>query len=285
MDQQARRQSAPPDMAEILKGRRMRRLRRTDWSRRLVRENTLTVDDLIWPIFITEGTGVREPVPSMPGVVRHSVDEAAAAAEEAASLKIPAIALFPYSGPDKRDETGSEALNADNLVCRACRAIASAAPTVGIMTDVALDPYTSHGHDGLMADGEILNDETISQLIGQALVQAEAGCDIIAPSDMMDGRIGAIRAALDAEAERLRAVMDEIGCVNVFLSEGAGVADIVEAMEAAGTEVPRDPFGHVMLKRRLQYPTESFAQRVVSFDRMKNGRELVHPGFGNRRFN
>ena len=199
MDQQARRQSAPPDMAEILKGRRMRRLRRTDWSRRLVRENTLTVDDLIWPIFITEGTGVREPVPSMPGVVRHSVDEAAAAAEEAASLKIPAIALFPYSGPDKRDETGSEALNADNLVCRACRAIASAAPTVGIMTDVALDPYTSHGHDGLMADGEILNDETISQLIGQALVQAEAGCDIIAPSDMMDGRIGAIRAALDAE--------------------------------------------------------------------------------------
>ncbi len=199
MDQQARRQVAPPDMAEILKGRRMRRLRRTDWSRRLVRENTLTADDLIWPLFVTEGTGVREPVPSMPGVVRHSVDEVTAAAEEAASLGIPVVALFPYSGPDKRDEMGTEALNADNLVCRACRAISKAAPTVGIMTDVALDPYTDHGHDGIMAGGEILNDETIAQLIGQALVQAEAGCDIIAPSDMMDGRVGAIRAALDAE--------------------------------------------------------------------------------------
>ena len=198
MDQETRRQFVP-DMAEILKGRRMRRLRRTDWSRRLVRENTLTVDDLIWPIFLTEGTGVREPVPSMPGVVRHSVDEAAAAAEEAAALRIPVIALFPYTGPELRDDTGSEAANPDNLVCRACRAIAKAAPGLGIMTDVALDPYTSHGHDGIMAGDEILNDETIAQLIGQTMVQVEAGCDIIAPSDMMDGRIGAIRKALDRE--------------------------------------------------------------------------------------
>lgn len=198
MDQQARRQFAPPDMRDILNGRRMRRNRQTDWSRRLVRENTLTVDDFIWPIFVTEGSGVREPVPSMPGVVRHSVDEAVAAAQEAASLKIPALAIFPYSGADKRDELGSEALNPDNLVCRTCRAIAAEVPDIGLMTDVALDPYTSHGHDGILVDGEILNDETIAQLIGQAVVQAEAGCHIVAPSDMMDGRVGAIRAALDA---------------------------------------------------------------------------------------
>ncbi len=198
MDLEARRQFAP-DMIEILKGRRMRRLRRTDWSRRLVRENTLTVDDLIWPIFITEGSGVREPVPSMPGVVRHSVDEAGAAAEEAQALGIPVVALFPYSGPDKRDEMGSEALNPENLVCRACREISAKAPGLGIMTDVALDPYTSHGHDGVMAGDEILNDATIAQLIGQSINQAAAGCDIIAPSDMMDGRIAAIRKALDRE--------------------------------------------------------------------------------------
>jgi len=207
MDLGARGQIAPPDMTEILKGRRMRRLRRTDWSRRLVRENTLTVDDLIWPLFVTEGQGVREPVPSMPGVVRHSVDEVVAAAQEAERLKIPAVALFPYTGPEKRDELGSEALNPDNLVCRACRAISEAAPGVGIMTDVALDPYTSHGHDGLMADGEILNDETIAQLIGQALVQADAGCHIIAPADLMYGRIGAIRAALDAEGHEQVQIM------------------------------------------------------------------------------
>ncbi|GAB5374424.1 MAG: porphobilinogen synthase [Acuticoccus sp.] len=198
MDQQARRHFAPPDMTDILNGRRMRRLRQSDWSRRLVRENTLTVDDFIWPIFVTEGSGVREPVPSMPGVVRHSVDEAVAAAHEAASLQIPAIAIFPYSGPDRRDETGTEALNPDNLVCRACRAISAAVPNLGLMTDVALDPYTSHGHDGILVDGEVLNDETIAQLIGQAVVQAEAGSHIVAPSDMMDGRVGAIRAALDA---------------------------------------------------------------------------------------
>ncbi|MEM0906413.1 MAG: porphobilinogen synthase, partial [Pseudomonadota bacterium] len=159
-----------PDMADILNGRRMRRLRRAPWSRRLVRENTLTVDDLIWPIFVTEGTGVREPVPSMPGVVRYSVDEAGAAAQEAASLNIPVIAVFPYSGPEKRDEVGSEATNPDNLVCRTCRTIKQAAPDIGIMTDVALDPYTSHGHDGVMAGEEILNDETIAQLVSQAIV-------------------------------------------------------------------------------------------------------------------
>ncbi|MBJ3778184.1 porphobilinogen synthase [Acuticoccus sp. 2012] len=185
-------------MADILRGRRMRRNRRTEWSRRLVREHTLTVDDLIWPMFVTEGTATREPVPSMPGVDRLSVDEIGAAAEEAVALGIPAIALFPYTKADKRDPLGSEAANPDNLVCRACREIARRTPGLGIMTDVALDPYTSHGHDGLMVGDEIVNDATISALVAQAMVQVEAGCHIIAPSDMMDGRIGAIRAALDA---------------------------------------------------------------------------------------
>ncbi|AXS40255.1 porphobilinogen synthase [Breoghania sp. L-A4] len=191
------RAPADPDMASILGGRRMRRNRRADWSRRLVRENVLTVDDLIWPIFIVAGSGVRQPVASMPGVERLSVDEAVRDAEKAASLGIPAIALFPYTDPALRDATGSEALNADNLVCRACRAIKKAVPNVGLVTDVALDPYTSHGHDGLMDGETILNDETVAQLVRQSLIQADAGADVIAPSDMMDGRIGAIRAALD----------------------------------------------------------------------------------------
>ncbi len=186
-----------PDMAEILGGRRMRRNRRTDWSRRLVRESTLTADDLIWPLFLVEGAAVRTPVASMPGVDRLSVDQAVKEAERAVGLGIPAIALFPYTDPDRRDETGSEAINPENLVCAACRAIKAAVPDLGLVTDVALDPYTSHGHDGLMAGEEIVNDATVEQLIVQSLIQAEAGADVIAPSDMMDGRVGAIRRALD----------------------------------------------------------------------------------------
>ena len=189
---------AAPDMAEILAGRRMRRNRRTEWSRRMVRENALSIDDLIWPLFLVEGKGVTQPVESMPGVERYSVDKAVAAAERAATLGIPAIALFPYTDPALRDETGSEALNPENLVCTACRAIKARVPEIGLITDVALDPYTSHGHDGLMMGDEIVNDETIAVLTSQSLIQAEAGADIIAPSDMMDGRIGAIRRALDA---------------------------------------------------------------------------------------
>ena len=177
---------------------RPRRNRRADWTRRLVREHVLTADDLIWPVFLTEGSG-RVPVDSMPGVERLSLDEAVRAAERAANLSIPVIALFPYTDPTLRDADGSEALNPENLVCRAIRAIKARVPDVGILCDVALDPYTSHGHDGLLADGIILNDETVAVLVEQALVQAEAGCDIIAPSDMMDGRVGAIRTALDAK--------------------------------------------------------------------------------------
>jgi porphobilinogen synthase len=177
---------------------RMRRNRRAGWSRRLVREVTLTSSDLIWPIFLIEGTRARTPVASMPGVERLSVDLAVAAAEEAAALGLPAIALFPNTDPALRDEAASEAVNPGNLVCRGVRAIKEAVPEIGIICDVALDPYTSHGHDGLLFGNEIDNDRTVEILIQQALVQAEAGCDVLAPSDMMDGRIGAIRAALEA---------------------------------------------------------------------------------------
>jgi len=176
---------------------RPRRNRKAEWARRMVRENVLTANDLIWPIFIVDGRKARTPIPSMPGVERLSVDEAVREAARAAKLEIPCLALFPYTDPKLRDHDGNEALNPDNLVCRTIRAIKKEVPDIGILCDVALDPYTSHGHDGLLRDGVILNDETVNVLTQQALVEAEAGADIIAPSDMMDGRIGAIRDALD----------------------------------------------------------------------------------------
>jgi porphobilinogen synthase len=186
-----------PDMNAILGGRRLRRNRKADWSRRLVRETVLTVNDLIWPIFLIEGVNVRQDVASMPGVQRLSVDQAVVEAEKAAALGIPAIALFPFTEPSLRDPTGSESLNPENLVCRALRAIKAVVPEIGLIADVALDPYTSHGHDGVMDGDRILNDESVALLVRQALAQAEAGADVIAPSDMMDGRVAAIREALD----------------------------------------------------------------------------------------
>jgi len=176
---------------------RPRRNRRAEWARRLVRETVLTVDDLIWPLFLIDGERTRTPVASMPGIERLSIDEAVRAAQRAAALRIPCLALFPYTDPAKRDADGTEALNPENLVCRAVRAIKREVPELGVMCDVALDPYTSHGHDGLLRKGVIVNDETVAVLVKQALVQAEAGCDIVAPSDMMDGRVGAIRRGLD----------------------------------------------------------------------------------------
>jgi len=176
---------------------RMRRTRQADWSRRLVRENVLTAADLIWPLFVIDGENRTDPVPSMPGVARRSIDETVRMVESAAELGIPAVALFPNTDPGLRDDAASEAVNPENLVCRAVRAIKQAVPEMGVICDVALDPYTAHGHDGLMRGAEIVNDLTIETLIQQALVQAEAGCDVIAPSDMMDGRIGAIRHALE----------------------------------------------------------------------------------------
>lgn len=177
---------------------RPRRLRQTDWVRRLVREHRLSADDLIWAIVVHDGDAAEIPVAAMPGVARLSVKAAAAAAKRAATLGIPAIAVFPHIDAAKKDARGSEALNANGLVCTTVRAMKDAAPDVGVMVDVALDPFTDHGHDGLLRDGRILNDETIEVLAEQALIQVKAGADIVAPSDMMDGRVGAIRAALDA---------------------------------------------------------------------------------------
>jgi porphobilinogen synthase len=187
---------------------RLRRNRRHAWSRALVAENRLSPADFIWPVFVQEGKGKRTPIPSMPGVARLTVDELVKDARRALKLGIPAIAIFPVVPPDRKTEDGDEAWNPDNLVCRAVRAVKKAVPEIGVVCDVALDPFTSHGQDGLVRDGYVVNDETIDVIIKQTLVQAEAGCDIIAPSEMMDGRIGALRDALDRggfEAVRLMA--------------------------------------------------------------------------------
>jgi porphobilinogen synthase len=182
---------------------RLRRTRVAPWSRRMVAEHALTPADLIWPLFIAEGHQVEEPVAALPGVSRWSVDNIAARAREARDLGIPCIALFPNTPQHLRTADGREALNPDNLICRAVKAIKDAAPEVGVLTDVALDPYTEHGHDGLVDDkGYVLNDETMAILVEQALVQADSGADIIAPSDMMDGRVAAIRAALEGKGHR-----------------------------------------------------------------------------------
>ena len=185
----------------------MRRNRKADWARRLVAENTLSTDDLIWPVFVIDGQNQSDPVVSMPGVARLTIDRLTAAAIEARDLGIPAIAVFPVIDAAQRSDDGAEATNPENLVCRAVRAVKAACPDLGIMCDVALDPFTSHGHDGLVRGDVILNDETIDVLCQQALVQAAAGCDIIAPSDMMDGRVGAIRDALDGDNHQNVSIM------------------------------------------------------------------------------
>ncbi|SIP95063.1 porphobilinogen synthase [Rhizobium sp. RU20A] len=192
---------------DITGHRRMRRNRKADWTRRLVRETALSVDDLIWPIFLVPGSGIVEPIAAMPGVNRMSIDKAVEAAREAADLGIPALATFPNIEMRLRDETGSNSLAADNLINLATRAIKKAVPEIGIITDVALDPFTSHGHDGILRGGEIVNDETVAAIARAAVIQADAGADIIAPSDMMDGRIGAIRRALDAAGHQQVGIM------------------------------------------------------------------------------
>ena len=176
---------------------RLRRNRKKEWSRRLVQESTLSPNDLIWPIFICEGTNVKERINTMPGVYRHSIDKLEKLVESAMDKNIPMIALFPNIPNSKKNSKGSEALNKNNLVCKALRLIRKNYKNIGIMCDVALDPYTSHGHDGILKNNYVDNDETIKILIKQSLLQAEMGCDVIAPSDMMDGRIGEIRKALD----------------------------------------------------------------------------------------
>jgi porphobilinogen synthase len=178
---------------------RMRRNRTDGWTRRLVAENKLSVDDLIWPIFIIEGKQTTTDVASMPGVVRVTLDRVAGHVEEAVKLGIPAIALFPATPTEKKNAEGTEATNANNLICSAARILKEAYPDVGLVGDVALDPYTDHGHDGVIRNGYVANDDTLKVLSLQAVLQAQAGIDIIAPSDMMDGRVGVIREALDAE--------------------------------------------------------------------------------------
>ncbi|MEL6344741.1 MAG: porphobilinogen synthase [Myxococcota bacterium] len=176
---------------------RMRRNRRDDWRRRLVRENRLSVDDLIWPVFVQEGDGLATPISSMPGVERYTVDRLVDAVADAAALGIPAIALFPQIRNEDKSPEAEASYAADNLVCRAVRAVKAAVPGIGIICDVALDPFTTHGQDGLVRDDYVVNDESVAVLVKQAINQAQAGCDVIAPSDMMDGRIGAIREGLD----------------------------------------------------------------------------------------
>lgn len=182
-------------------------MRKASWSRRLVRENHLTADDLIWPLFLVEGKERREPIEAMPGAFRLSIDNAVREAVRAAKLGIPAIATFPNIDMALRDETGSAILDPDNLINRATRAIKDAVPEIGIVTDAALDPFTSHGHDGVLRNGLIVNDESVAQVTAAAVLQAAAGADIVAPSDMMDGRIGAVRDALDANGFQDVAIM------------------------------------------------------------------------------
>jgi len=187
---------------------RMRRGRSSAWMRSMLAENRLHPSDFIWPLFICEGRDREEPIAALPGVSRWSIDRIGAKAKEAAALGIPCVALFPNTPEQLRTERAEEALNPDNLICRAIRAIKDAAPEIGVLTDVALDPYTAHGHDGIVDNaGYVINDETVDILVGQALVQADAGADIVAPSDMMDGRVGAIRAALEEAGHQNVAIM------------------------------------------------------------------------------
>ncbi|PHO04143.1 porphobilinogen synthase [Rhodobacteraceae bacterium 4F10] len=186
---------------------RLRRTRKSAAIRGLVRENALSVEDLIWPVFVRDGEGVEEPIPSMPGVMRRSVDKIVDAAREAADLGIPAICIFPYTDASLKTQDCAEAWNPENLSNRAIRAIKAAVPEIAIMTDIALDPYNINGHDGIVVDGEIMNDETVEALVKMAIAQCEAGADILGPSDMMDGRIGAIRTKIEAEGHKNVAIL------------------------------------------------------------------------------
>ena len=176
---------------------RLRRNRKKDWSRRLIQENNLSTNDLIWPIFVREGKNIKEPIKTMPGVYRYSIDKVESLVEKAINNKIPMIALFPCTPLKKKNPKGTEALNKNNIICKTLRLIKKNYKEIGLMCDVALDPYTDHGHDGILKNNYVDNDETIKILIKQSLLQAEMGCDVIAPSDMMDGRVGEIRKALD----------------------------------------------------------------------------------------
>ena len=221
---------------------RMRRNRRSDAIRRLVAENKVSADDFIWPLFVVDGANVRIPVDSMPGVDRLSVDLIVDAAKEARDLGIPAIAIFPFTDPAKKTPDGAEALNPNNLVCSSVRAVKAAVPDMLTVCDVALDPYTTHGHDGLLDGDEILNDETVAVLVKQAIVQAEAGCDTIAPSDMMDGRVGAIRTALDDHnLDHTRILAYAAKYASVFFNPFRDAVGSVKALQGDKRTYQMDP--------------------------------------------
>ena len=221
---------------------RMRRNRLDGWTRRLVAEHRLSTDDLIWPVFLREAKSGREPVPSMPGVERLSLAALVDAVGEAKELGIPCVALFPFTDPKLKSEEGDEAVNPDNLVCRAVRAVKRAHPEIGVLCDVALDPYTSHGHDGLLRNGYVVNDETVEVLCRQALVQAKAGCDIIAPSDMMDGRVGAIREALDRSGfEQVRIMAYSAKYASAFYGPFRDAIGSIKALKGDKRTYQMDP--------------------------------------------
>ncbi|MFI4989030.1 MAG: porphobilinogen synthase, partial [Alphaproteobacteria bacterium] len=243
---------------------RMRRNRFDAWTRRLVAENRLSADDFIWPVFLAEGKGGRQPVPSMPGVERLTIAALVEAVGEAASLGIPCIALFPYTDPALKSEDGDEAVNPENLVCRAVRAVKHAHPDIGVLCDVALDPYTSHGHDGLLRNGYVINDESVEVLCRQALVQAKAGCDIIAPSDMMDGRVGAIREALDRSGfEHVRIMAYSAKYASAFYGPFRDAIGSIKALTGDKRTYQMDPANSDEALREVALDLAEGADRVM----------------------
>jgi porphobilinogen synthase len=258
----------PAETRELSQGAyprvRMRRNRIDAWTRRLVAEHRLTTDDLIWPVFVRDGKGTREAVPSMPGVDRLSIDLLVEAAGEAAALGIPCIALFPQTNAKLKSDYGDEAINPDNLVCRAVRAVKKACPEIGVLCDVALDPYTSHGHDGLLRDGYVVNDETVEVLCRQALIQARAGCDVIAPSDMMDGRVGAIRSALDAHGfEHVRIMAYAAKYASAFYGPFRDAIGSIKALQGDKRTYQMDPANSDEALREVALDLQEGADMVM----------------------
>ncbi|MFO0682438.1 MAG: porphobilinogen synthase [Sandaracinus sp.] len=250
---------------------RMRRMRRDPWSRRLARENVLTPSDLIWPLFVREGAGT-EAIPSMPGVERLSIDALVERARAASTAGIPAIAVFPVIDPSLKTPDGDLATDPDNLVCRAVRAVKAACPELGVICDVALDPFTTHGQDGLVREGYVVNDETVAVLARQAVVQARAGCDVIAPSDMMDGRIGAVRAALDREGfERVRILSYAAKYASAFYGP---FRDAVGSKSALGTGTPPSQAANPKATYQMDPANGEEALREVALD-VAEGADMV----------
>ena len=250
---------------------RLRRLRRHDWSRRLIAEQSLTPGDLIWPLFIIDGHNAKTAIKTMPGVERLSVDLAVKAAKEALALGIPALALFPNTQDERRNEGATEAHNPDNLMCRALAAIKQAVPDIGLIADVALDEYSSDGQDGLVRNGEILNDETIDVMVKSALVQAKAGADIIAPSDMMDGRVGAIRAALDGDGhEHVQIMSYAAKYASVYYGPFREAVGSGARLKGDKRTYQMDPFNADEALREVALDLEEGADSVMVWDPLES---------------